>query len=130
MIAFIGEPNINFVAVTDGTSNTVVVGEGPEALHGLLAGHKNFFDQSAPINARFGPARSTPWASCQVANNSPSIGKIGCDFGQEFHSDHVGGANFLFLDASVRYVREGVQHKVLAAILSRKGGEILGAGDY
>jgi prepilin-type processing-associated H-X9-DG protein len=127
---FVSEINVNLVNVTDGSTNTVVVGEAPEALHGLWAGHKNFLDQSAPINARYGPARSTPWASCQAANNSTNIGKLGCDFGQEFDSYHTGGANFLLLDGSVHFLRESIQPKVLAALLSRKGGEVLSAGDY
>ncbi|WP_406697342.1 DUF1559 domain-containing protein [Singulisphaera sp. Ch08] len=130
VIMFGSEINVNLVSVTDGSTNTIVIGEAPEALHGLWAGHKNFLDQSAPINARFGPFSSTPWQSCQVVAGSASIGKLGCDYGQEFHSYHTGGVNFLFLDGSVRYLKESIQPKILAALLSRKGGEILSAGDF
>ena len=36
--------------VTDGTSHTIIVGESPEGLHSIWIGHKNFFDQSAPLS--------------------------------------------------------------------------------
>jgi len=130
VIMFVGELDVNLVSISDGTTNTIVIGEAPEALHGLWAGHKNFLDQSAPINARFGAGSSTPWQSCQVVANSPSIGKLGCDFGQEFHSYHSSGANFLFLDGSVHFLRETIQPKIVAALLSRKGQELLSTDDY
>jgi prepilin-type N-terminal cleavage/methylation domain-containing protein/prepilin-type processing-associated H-X9-DG protein len=115
--------------ISDGTTNTIVLGEAPEALHGLWIGHKNFLDQSAPLNARYGRGASSPWQSCQAPNKSPNIGKLGCDFGQEFHSHHPGGANFLFADGSARFVKETLAPRTLAALLSRKGGEIVGAED-
>ena len=123
------EPINSVMTLTDGTAYTVVVGEAPEAIHGLWIGHKNFLDQSAPINARFGTVPGTVWDSCQVPSGSPNIGRIGCDFGQEFGSYHVGGAAFAFADGSARFVREAIAPKVLAAILSRRGGEIVNATD-
>jgi len=121
-----GETSIGIRDILDGTSNTVLLGEAPEAIHGLWAGHKNYFDQSAPLNGRFGTAGMTRFASCQVANNSPNIGKLGCDFGQEFHSHHAGGANFLMVDASVRFCSENIALQTFSALLSRKGKELVG----
>jgi len=121
-----GTAVITVQAIVDGTTHTIILGEAPEALHGLWIGHKNFLDQSAPINARYGPAASTPWESCQVPNNSPNLGKLGCDFGQEFDSHHPSGANFLFVDGSVRFLKESINNKTLAALLSRKGREVVG----
>ncbi|MFG0288431.1 MAG: H-X9-DG-CTERM domain-containing protein, partial [Rhodopirellula sp. JB044] len=46
-----------------------------------------------------------------------------CDFGQEFHSYHPGGSNFLMVDGSVRFVTEQLDLKTFAALLSRRGGE-------
>ncbi|ODT98800.1 MAG: prepilin-type N-terminal cleavage/methylation domain-containing protein [Planctomycetes bacterium SCN 63-9] len=123
------EPINSIATLTDGTAYTVVVGEAPEAIHGLWIGHKNFLDQSAPINARYGTVPGTVWDSCQVPKGSPKIGELGCDFGQEFGSYHTGGAAFAFADGSSRFVRETATPKVLAAILSRRGGEIVGADD-
>jgi len=39
----------------------------------------------------------------------------------------VGGACFAFADGSSRFVKESIDPKVLAALLSRKGGEIVSA---
>ena len=120
-----GESSVGIRDILDGVSYTIMAGEAPEAIHGLWAGHKNYFDQSAPINARFGTAAMTKFASCQVASNSPNIGKIGCDFGQEFHSHHAGGANFLLVDASTRFCSENISLQTFSALLSRKGKEIV-----
>lgn len=123
VILFAGERSIRMRHVTDGTSHTIAIGEAPNALHGLWIGHKNFFDQSAPLNARFATSGQTPFQSCLVANNSPNVGKLGCDFGQEFHSYHEGGVQFCLLDASVHFLSESLDLKVLAALLSRCGEE-------
>ena len=128
VILFGGDPMVSIRNITDGTTSSVVLGEAPEALHGLWAGHKNVLDQSAPINARNG--KTSSWQSCIVTPTNARLGKLGCDFGQEFDSYHPGGGNFLFADGSARYVKETVSPQTLAAILSRKGGEILSADDY
>jgi prepilin-type N-terminal cleavage/methylation domain-containing protein len=121
-----GEPSISPREVTDGLSNTAYFGEAPNALHGLWMGHKNYFDQSAPLNARFNVFAKTPFTSCQVAANSTSVGKLGCDFGQEFHSYHTAGAHFLIADGSGRFISENIDLGTFASLLSRCGGEVNG----
>jgi prepilin-type N-terminal cleavage/methylation domain-containing protein/prepilin-type processing-associated H-X9-DG protein len=108
--------------VLDGTSHTIALGETPEGLHSLWIGHKNVFDQSAPLNAR--ALSGSPWDACQEPLGS-ARGKF-CDFGQEFHSYHPGGAQFLLLDGSVRFVSQMVEPPLLAGLLSRSGGEVTG----
>jgi len=110
----------------DGASNTVLIGEAPNGIHSLWAGHKNVLDQSAPINARNAKSGDTPWQSCLVTATSTTIGKIGCDYGQEFHSYHMSGSNFLLADGSVRFLSEQVDIKLFAAVLSIRGGELVG----
>lgn len=129
VILGVDEPVIALAHIKDGTSTTIMLGEAPEALHGIWIGHKNYFDQSSTINARHGVARETIWDSCIVPAASPKVGKIGCDFGQEFHSHHPGGANFLLVDGSVRFLKETMTPQVLAAYLSRSGREIISADD-
>jgi prepilin-type N-terminal cleavage/methylation domain-containing protein/prepilin-type processing-associated H-X9-DG protein len=121
------EPINSAITITDGLGYTIIAGEAHEAEFGMWIGHKNFLDQSAPISAVNGVA--SPWGSCQVSATSPFLGKMGCDLSQEFASYHVGGAYFVFADGSVRYVKDSVSPQVLAAILSRKGREIVGATD-
>lgn len=107
--------------VTDGTSHTIAVGESPEGLHGIWIGHKNVFDQSAPISAHAGTPYT--WQSCAASFGSRP-GEF-CDFGQEFGSYHTGGAQFLLVDGSAQFVSAQIEHQTLAALLSRSGGEVV-----
>ena len=118
-------PNNSIKTLVDGTAYTIVVGEAHEAEFGYWIGHKNFLDQSAPISAINGLTPSTVWASCQVAPTNKLLGKMGCDLSQEFASYHSGGAYFSFADGSARFVKDSIDPKVLAALLSRKGKEIV-----
>ena len=128
-VSLAGSPNIAMKHITDGTSNTIWCGEAPNSLHGLWAGHKNLFDQSAPLNSRIGdkePWRDVVWQSC-----APSFGEVGtmkCDYGQEFHSFHPGGCLFAFMDGHGVFIAETVDHKVFSALLTYKGGEVV--SDY
>lgn len=113
------ERQVGIRDVTDGTSHTAIVGEAPDGLHSIWIGHKNVFDQSAPLSAH--TSQPTDWQSCH-----PSLGsKNGrfCDFGQEFGSYHPTGCQFLLVDGSVRVVAVSIDPKSLAALLSRRGGE-------
>ncbi len=124
------EANITLPQISDGTSYTAVLGEAPNALHGTWMSHKNFFDQSAPLNARYTKSSAGTFASCLMftGDTTKTEGQLGCDYGQEFHSYHVGGANFLMVDGSVRFLKQTMDLKVFSAYLSRRGGEII-SGD-
>lgn len=107
--------------ILDGTSNTVLVGEAPEGIHSIWIGHKNVFDQSAPVNGR--AKAGAKWLSCQpIFKSSPSSF---CDYGQEFHSFHSGGAQFVMADSSVQFLAETLDVRTFAAFLSRRGGEVV-----
>lgn len=107
--------------ILDGLSHTVLVGEAPEGLHSIWIGHKNVFDQSVPLDARIGIGSS--WIPCHPTFSSKYGGF--CDYGQEFHSYHSGGAAFSLADGSTHFMSSELDIKILAAILSRAGGEII-----
>lgn len=121
VLLFGNHPQIGMRNILDGSSQTIILGEAPEGLHSIWIGHKNLFDQSAPINARV--KIGTPWDSCAPPLKSAE-GDF-CDYGQEFHGYHPGGANFLMVDGSARFVAEQLDLKVFAALLSRRGGEVI-----
>jgi prepilin-type N-terminal cleavage/methylation domain-containing protein/prepilin-type processing-associated H-X9-DG protein len=93
--------------ILDGASQTILVGEDPEAIHALWISGHNIFDQSAPINAR------------------PPF-----EFGEELTSHHPGGANALFGDGSVRFLKNSTNSVVLSALCTRALGEIVDASSY
>ena len=47
-----------------------------------------------------------------------------------FGSYHPGGANFAFGDGSVRFIKESTDLRVLAALGTRAGVEVVSASDY
>ena len=100
--AMIFNRNVSLAEITDGSSATILAGEDPEAINALWAGGHNIFDQSAPINAR-----------------PPS------EFGEELASRHPGGVNALLADGSARFFKQTIDRRVLGALCTRSGGEIL-----
>jgi len=108
------ERNIAMRDVTDGLSQTILVGEAPEGIHSIWISPRNVFDQSAPISER--RSNTSPYASCQLPG-------IFCDFGQELSSYHLAGATTVFADGSVHFLASSISPATIAALCSRSGGE-------
>ena len=98
---------LGLAEITDGASQTVQVGEAPEAINALWVSGHNVFDQSAPINAR-----------------PPS------ELGEELTSQHPGGVNVLFADGSVRFLKNTTNVVPLAALCTRALGEVVSSDSY
>jgi len=124
---------VRLVEVHDGTSNTILLGEYGRGPDGVGAGKwfaaGDFVVQrvaSAGINRPYSapmPFVSTMWAS----GNVPSFGPqnyLG------FGSWHPGGANFAFCDGSVKFLKDTTDLRVLSALATRAGGEVISASDY
>jgi prepilin-type N-terminal cleavage/methylation domain-containing protein/prepilin-type processing-associated H-X9-DG protein len=123
------------VAITDGLSNTMMVGES--------AGSPAWFTMGKLYNPDNGQAAI--WADhralmvldgCNPADaiNTATSGAavyaartmaINCTNRDEFYSFHTGGMNALFGDGSVRFVRDSVSVGVMAAVLTRFNGEVI-----
>jgi prepilin-type N-terminal cleavage/methylation domain-containing protein/prepilin-type processing-associated H-X9-DG protein len=125
---------VRLADVTDGTSNTILVGERPPSADMVLgwwyAGWGQDKDGEADMllgvrtvnNRRYAP-------SCEVGPHHFTAGRISnqCD-AFHFWSLHPGGANFAFCDGSVRFLRYSAD-AVLPALATRAGGEVV-PGDY
>ena len=98
---------LGFNQITDGTSQTIQVGEAPEAINAMWASGHNVFDQYMPINAR------------------PPV-----EYGEELTSQHPGGVNTLFADGSVHWLKQTMNPAALAALCTRAGGEALSADSF
>jgi prepilin-type processing-associated H-X9-DG protein len=51
---------------------------------------------------------------------------VNCSNFYSIYAFHTGGANVLFGDGSVRFLRASVQATTVAALITRSGGEVLG----
>ena len=148
MLTFSNHNIVNFMArmadVTDGTSNTVFVGEVTESLN-LSASKLN----TAVFPAWAGGPGVNPGSITLTATNGnqgyacPSVAGLGNVFrfmdgsyplnssptvaasDTAFSSKHTGGANFLMTDGSVRFITNGVDAATYQALGSRAGSDAL-----
>jgi prepilin-type N-terminal cleavage/methylation domain-containing protein/prepilin-type processing-associated H-X9-DG protein len=120
--------------ITDGTSNTLLLSE--------LAGRPDYWikgvKQESNANLRF-PNWWGPWASynCAILKTWSDDGQtpggfctINCNNSWGIYSFHDGGANAVFVDGSVHFLRVGLNRDIFAALVTRAGGEVIGADDY
>lgn len=133
-------PRNSIAAITDGTSNTIMIGED--------AGREDVWrlGRRTPANATAGAtdcarARGGAWAtndnpyeigqlvlwcSGAVTGNPPTPMKINGsnEWGYLFYSFHSGGANVVMADGAVRFLTEGTSLRTLGAMSTRGGGEV------
>lgn len=126
---------VRFVDITDGTANTVMVGERPPPdtyqagmwytwRHANMAWRfhqgpdEKLHTQSPAITAIDDPCvRGVPRAFGPGRTGNP------CDR-YHFWSLHSGGANFLYVDGSVRFLKHSA-NDILEALATRSGNEVV-----
>jgi len=113
--------------VSDGTSNTVMIGEVTESTNVSSANNNN--------------ARFPVWCGGQGGgcNGTTDIGStlrimdaaypLNSGLDQAFGSQHSGGANFAFADGTVRMLQTNISTVTYAALASRNGKESVSAPD-
>jgi prepilin-type N-terminal cleavage/methylation domain-containing protein/prepilin-type processing-associated H-X9-DG protein len=122
--------------ITDGLSNTVLMTEDANRPEYWVKG-KRVTDREPPFGgAGPGVATGGVWADHQkgfgIEGTSPDghtlIGEcaINCNNAYEVYSFHPGGANAAMADGSVRFLRESISIRTLAALSTRAGGEVIG----
>jgi prepilin-type N-terminal cleavage/methylation domain-containing protein/prepilin-type processing-associated H-X9-DG protein len=116
--------------ITDGTTHTVLAGDRAwSQTNGIWAG--------APSGALARAGAANPWTNATgpaptlvlVHNNYINI-RTDADGGlDDFSSNHTGGANILFADGSVRFLRsiqgDGLERRDFWALGTRAGGEVI-----
>lgn len=120
----------NMSAVTDGTSNTYLVGESIAQYTNwsmwFLSG-STVATTSIPLNARPVCAAYLP------ASMTIRAGKIACRNDQAsnsgFDSDHTGGGNFGLVDGSVRFVSSSIDRDAYRGTATVSGGEIIASSE-
>jgi prepilin-type N-terminal cleavage/methylation domain-containing protein/prepilin-type processing-associated H-X9-DG protein len=109
--------------ITDGLSNTFMVFED--------VGRPDKWENGWMTNSAGGyPAGNEQWAdtanriTVQVICDGTRT--INCNNGNEIYSFHINGANFLFGDGSVHFIRQDIAPLTFAALFTRGGGEVVG----
>lgn len=116
--------------VTDGGSNTVLLAEDAGRPRVWRAG-KRGDDQTlegGPWNHYKGPIILQGSSADGVVK--PGTCALNCTNDREVYAFHTGGANVAFADGSVRFLRAGLDIRILARLITRAGGEIVSADEY
>jgi prepilin-type N-terminal cleavage/methylation domain-containing protein len=108
-----GNPQLRLTDVTDGTSNTLLAGEG------------DFMPAGVPSTE--GPV----WAYGYFYNWTGTLhginerdGSGDANYGA-FRSQHTGGAMFVLADGSIQFVRDSIDPNAFRALGTRSGGEVV-----
>ncbi len=142
---------VKMADITDGTSNTVMVGERPPDKtleYGWWFAGAGYFQPDSPAGQRqtgigdvvlgarnlqyalnIGhPLCNTPATAANYIGLRPGNINVECDQAH-FWSLHSGGCNFLFGDGSVKFLTYTAD-AVLPALTTRNGGEVVDASRY
>jgi prepilin-type N-terminal cleavage/methylation domain-containing protein len=115
--------------ITDGTSNTIAMGEirphcagGEWDWSGWMDPAPFYFATTAPINFKTCPGEgpgndgSTPNCNSRTMPNT----------GMGFKSRHVGGAQFLLADGTVRFISENIDYDTYQRLGAKADGQTVG----
>jgi len=119
--------------IRDGASNTSIIAEdGGRPQRWQM--DQDYGDQGAWYT------RGGPWASApnpirlmgfdRATGQRPGSCAINCTNEKEVYSFHPGGANVLFADDHVQFLQAGTDIRILAALITRAGGEVVSCDDY
>jgi prepilin-type N-terminal cleavage/methylation domain-containing protein/prepilin-type processing-associated H-X9-DG protein len=120
-------------SLRDGTSNTILLAE--------IAGKNELYragtDTGTPLSGFFGgeggwadatSSGSSLWGSSADGTVAPGACGVNCSNDYGLYSFHSGSANILLADGSARGVSATIDIRILCALVTRQGGEVV--SDY
>jgi len=111
---FFRNSQIRMLGITDGTSNTLFVGERAA---------KRFTASWTGVIAGLDEAQALVLGTCDHTPNSPTGHK------EDFASQHTAGVNFAYADGTVRMINFTISPSVYHALATRTGGEVVTVPD-
>ncbi len=118
-----------FADITDGTSSSILIAEDAGRPQWYAAGGKLL-----PTLKKEG-GWADPGAAFSIDGSNPDGSTPGpcalnCSNDSEVYSFHTSGANVVFADGSVHFLTSGVSLCVLAALVTKAGGEVVDQSQY
>jgi prepilin-type processing-associated H-X9-DG protein len=121
--------------IVDGMSNTMLIVEMADKPNswqaGKLADDRTDKPQSTALNGQWAAPNWNHLRS-HSADGKTSFGPcaVNCSNSAAIYGFHPGGANALFVDGSVRFLKAGMSQEMLIALVSYSGGEVLAQDDF
>jgi prepilin-type N-terminal cleavage/methylation domain-containing protein/prepilin-type processing-associated H-X9-DG protein len=114
--------------ITDGTSNTIAIGDSVQMKEGTSSSFGPYWG-SGTHTATIG---YTPAGDARFNINAPFATTCTpkgprCVYAWVFSSYHSGGANFAMCDGSVRFIRETIDYANFVWMNTKSGGEVITA---
>ncbi|VTS04522.1 DUF1559 domain-containing protein [Tuwongella immobilis] len=115
---------INMAAVSDGTSNTILIGEG------LPEEHDHFSDNSwSHINGGASHLTTLPPINYRTRDRTGACTPTtttnrNWNIAWGFKSRHTGGANFVFVDGSVTFLSDNIDRTLYQYLGARADGQV------
>ena len=113
----------------DGASNTILMAE--------CAGRPTLWQAGKVVPDKWlsgGPwaSRGLMWGRGSTQDGTEFFGRcaINCTNNREVYSFHSGGANAVFADGHVHFLRADIDIRVFARLVTRAGGEVVSESDF
>jgi prepilin-type N-terminal cleavage/methylation domain len=115
--------------ILDGASNTILLVEDAGRPRRWLARQSG--DPQAIEGGPWNHFKGGLILQGKTAGGTPNLGRcpMNCTNNGEVYSFHAGGASATFADGSVRFLRESIDIRILARLITRAGGEVV-SGDF